>query len=254
MVNLTIFTLDLNNHICNPLQKLCIDSWYRCKEYLCEKDINIDIKIFNENDSEYGQFYNKFSYILNLTEHLSHKADLFRLYILSKYINYCWLDTDVYIYDANNFIDTFKNFIFKKYFYALSSGDNTTFFKSVLNYYLDNNELIKLCDHELVEKLNIQCSNFNAQTSGVVHLRYIDHYTMQNKVPTYIYPDEYNKEVLIQEMSDLKEGKINKQQIREKRLLIYRYDCNEILDKVAGKQIPKDKYLIDFLHSIGINL
>ena len=139
------------------------------------KGYDLKIKIYKYNDEEVLEFIKDCSAQYNSKSSNANKADAFRMYILSKYKNHLWLDMDVYIHNANNFVNTF-NFNEKYYYkswWLLYNCNNLEFFKNIYEYY-KKGMLIKLTDYKCTEFLGYPISK--KRSSGLIHLFYIDNY------------------------------------------------------------------------------
>ena len=168
---ITIFTLDLNNHLQKPIQKLCVDSWYRWKENNSQIK---DIKLFNRDSKEFQDFWKEFEHRkYDNCAYLAQVADAFRLYILSTYPNHLWFDSDVYVQDV-----TFKwkdKFIFSENWHCLYNGSNTSFYKDVFNIFLTE-DVSRLRDELICKKYALSTKTFDNYADGdfIFHLCQVD--------------------------------------------------------------------------------
>ena len=159
MRDLTIFSLNINKGLSSSsvnLHNMCYDSWKYVINFLISRGINVITKIYDENDIEFIDFYNKFKSTTGFTfENLkiSHIADAFRLYIVANKPNHMWFDWDLLATNDFN-IDNFDydKKIFKKSFSFIYNGNELDFFKKVYNYIVDN-RLSRDGDKKLVNRL-----------------------------------------------------------------------------------------------------
>jgi len=155
---ITIFSLDLEDHFSQPLHQMCLDSWYEWKNN--NKQIK-NIIIFNEDSQEYKDFLTIFlSNPYNRTNTIPRRlANGFRMYILSKYKNYLWLDSDMYINDVN--FEWKADMLFSGISWNIAfNGDQLDFFKDIFNLFLTEN-LGTLIDWEISLKYNLPFISFN---------------------------------------------------------------------------------------------
>ena len=118
----------------DQLHKFCIDSWNKLEPIFNEQGFNLDIKIFDSSSPEWIDFLNVCPYSF---KRRSMQVNAFRIYMLSKYDNYLWLDWDVYIPDnLDNFNLDLNDYLFYKIFYVMYNGNNKQFFSNIFNKYL----------------------------------------------------------------------------------------------------------------------
>ena len=179
---ITVFGLNLNNYFSTPLHKMCVDSWFRWK---ANNSQITNIIIFNEESKEYKEFLN----IYNTRKYKNKDsyvrlADAFRMYILSIYKNYLWLDGDVYIDNIN--LQWNLKFYFQPCWYCLYNGDNLDYYKKVFNLFITEN-LGCWIDEDICARYQFLNSN-HVDIKGLAHLCWLEHELL---APPYIIKPEY---------------------------------------------------------------
>lgn len=247
-MKLTIFSVDVlnNGYYEQPLQQACIQSWRKAQAQASKFDTEIDIKLFTNTDKEFIEFKNQFDFDI-MKYNPSHIADAFRMYILSKNLQYVWLDTDMFIYSTEKFLSNFVDvdYTFRRSFNFLYSGSKNKIFENIFEQYVNNRDLIKLQDNEVSKLLSLQ--DHFCGYSGVYHLYFIDNYYLQQNVPIYMVPFEYSYEDAVKEIETTP-----KQQFRRKHILITLEEKYKRTDYIY--KIPKSDELVDLLESFSISI
>lgn len=215
MNKITIFTFnDHRDQINTPLHQMCIETWSKIVTYLKKLGYDCDIKIFTEDSEEYKFIYNDYlQYHKDFTGLASHVADVFRIYVLSKYPYYLWIDWDVYIRD-NFELDIRKPYLMRS-FYFIFNKDKTDIFEYIYNSYKRYN-LIRMCDSQITDFLETFTKfNYNYNPSlceYLVHLNFIDNDIIgREKYFYFINTEEEQNEFVKQHINDKKNFKfINK--------------------------------------------
>jgi len=248
----TFFTLDvLNNYYHLPFVKLCIDSWYRCADKLKELNIDVEIKLYNNDSVEYREYLKSINQIDIYQLKPSRIANGFRLYILSKYENYCWLDCDTFIYDPESFINELasKDHIFKNSFWLLYSGNNNEIFKFLIDKILIDNEILKLEDKKICEKFEKELENENykdLKINGIIHLFWLQNYVEVYQSKLQVISKQEQELQIIEELNnDLSLQNIRK--FRRKKICICNNKYIRSNQNLEIHEIPEDKFLLDYL-------
>ena len=246
MRELTIFSLNVDDGISEnskQLHNFCFKTWDRLVEYFKSLNYNVQIKIYTKYDNDYINFYNEFitktDYAYNNLR-MSHIADAFRLYILSKYPYHLWLDWDVYVKPKVAFNLNYDEKIFRKSFTILYNSNDLDFFLKIYNYVM-NNRLSKLGDKKLVNYLInnnvIENTPMEYVVSSILHLHWLDNDKTNYLVFTdYIDKDnEYYKQLEYWYNNDRLNRKPND----------YVFISKE--KEKIGKNIFKEKEVIEFI-------
>lgn len=169
MKKITVFTVQLtnNNYLQHPVCQLCLNSWPRLIEQFKNIGYDCEIKIFNYDDDEVKLFYNTYPQYKDYPEaHLNLVSDVFRIWILSRYPNHLWLDSDIFVYyDHFNFID---QLYFNNPYCVMYNSTNLSFFKNILDWYLKQPKLQS--DRVVIQKLNVNTINMKIPLSNIKHL------------------------------------------------------------------------------------
>ena len=182
MKKITIFTASLWNdgYLETPLHRFCMNSWQRAKSNIESQGYECEIKVFNYDDELVKEYFDE----IGLHKESKSKAvvtDGFKIFILSKFPNYLWLDLDLWI--SYNYI--FKDELyFNTSQYYIYNSDNTDFFKYIYDKY-KTGEFVDKDDKQVFAKLGFKkpkCVFWNT----IRHLQAIDN---NNKI---IITDEQN--------------------------------------------------------------
>lgn len=192
---ITIFTASMfnNNYLNTPLHKFCITSWDRLKNYFNSNGYVCKIKIYDYDDPEIIEFFNiiKTSYTNYLDFKPSRLANMFRIWIMSKYPYYLWLDTDIYVNEApncNNLKFDYDSKEFEGNWSVMYNSNDLKFFQNIWKLFLkeksslDNN---LLGDYKVYNRIyNLPLDKVASQSKyrrdrNFIHLALID--DIQNK-------------------------------------------------------------------------
>jgi len=138
---ITIFSVNIenNDYLNDTKQQICIDSWKKLKVNIENQGYKCEIKIFQPDDIEVIKYKEECNFYISHTKSLSRVSDGFRMYILSRYKNYLWLDTDVYCND--NIIFTNKT-VFTNDWWYIYNGEELKIFDCLYNSFYKNAENI----------------------------------------------------------------------------------------------------------------
>lgn len=185
---MTIFTMNAfkNDYINNPILKEIMKTWEK---------LEYPVKIFNYNSPEVidaKKLYDK--YIVNCVKNnlLNFATDPIRLYILSKYKDYLYLDTDLACINNNvnkflSEIESNKHTVFGDGFYFLYSGEDNFFFKDILNTYYTKPAIIK--DENILESYGNGIKLKDELKNNFIHLHHISK-LFNGNLKDYAYFDE----------------------------------------------------------------
>jgi len=172
MKKITIFTANLWNdgRLETPLHKFCIDTWQRAKSNIESQGYECEIKIFSYDDELVKEYFDE----IGLHKNSKYKAvvsDGFKMFILSKFPNYLWLDWDIFINKNYKFND---EFYLNGGMYYIYNSDNTEFFKNIYSKY-KTGEFVDMIDFDVFKKLGIKKTKF-IYYNQIKHLYGIDNY------------------------------------------------------------------------------
>jgi len=185
MNSITIFTIDVynNNYFSKQPCVFCIKSWKYLIKNLEYLGYDVNVKLYTNEHQDYKDYYklckNWVDHNLNKPELI---ADGFRIYILSKYANHLWLDTDLYFHNDFNFEN---RFIFSYHWCYLYNKDNLEFFKNILtNFYCnekifnDNPDLYNYNDRKVSFYINCGWDK-PKMLSKTTHMSFVNNYSKE---------------------------------------------------------------------------
>lgn len=190
----------------DDVHSFCVKSWEK---------LNCEIKIFDYNNDDV-KFVKQDCFEHFKSKSIAIRTDAIRMYILSKYPYYLYLDWDVYVKD---FFTLNKCFV-RPYFWSIYNHNNLNFFNDVYSMY-KNGIFKNTYDCDVSKKINIQCTESIPQ---LIHL-----YSTDRKY--YLYSS--NKDVA-------------KKYAHSNVCVINEY-CEKIHNCI---NCDGDKSLIDFLRNI----
>lgn len=170
-MKITIFTLALNTSDPNktmdyPLHKLCLNSWEKIKKFLTNKGYECDLIIYNEESNEF-KYIVKDCLSNTLPVRETRRANVFRIYMLSKHERFLWLDWDIFIRD--NFTFDFESVFLMKNWSMIYNHTNLELFAAIYNEYKNNPELMHLKDKSVSEYLlNNNIINFKFCSPNII--------------------------------------------------------------------------------------
>ena len=179
---ITIFTLNVynNNYLSLPPSDFCMNSWYRLVNSIKELGYQAKIKIYTNEDNDYIDYCNIcYEWVSKNKDKPSLLADGFRIYILSKYKNYLWVDSDIYFCKSFKFAD---RQIFSDHWAFIYNSDDITIFKKIFKEFYSNNKLLienkNLCnfyDKHVYKYFNLS-NKRDEMLENTLHLSFINNF------------------------------------------------------------------------------